>query len=110
MPDENDPTGSSNIGSSGSSTGDATQDLKAHARQAADELRAAAQAKAQELRGRAEDYYGQARERAEEYYGEARQRARTLQEDGEAYIRDNPIRAVVTALGAGFVLGVLFRR
>jgi ElaB/YqjD/DUF883 family membrane-anchored ribosome-binding protein len=83
---------------------------KAQAQKAADELKAAAQAKADELRGRAEEYYGQARERAEEYYGQARDRARTFQDDGEAYIRENPVRAVLTALGAGFVLGILFRR
>ncbi len=83
---------------------------KTHARQAADDLKAAAQAKADELRGRAEDYYGQARGAAEEYYGQAKDRARTFQDDGEAYIRENPVRAVLTAVGAGFVLGLLFRR
>jgi ElaB/YqjD/DUF883 family membrane-anchored ribosome-binding protein len=83
---------------------------KTHARQAADDLKAAAQAKADELRHRAEEYYGEARGRAEEYYGQARERARTFQDDGEAYVRENPVRAVLTALGAGFVLGLLFRR
>jgi ElaB/YqjD/DUF883 family membrane-anchored ribosome-binding protein len=130
MPDENNLPGSGNLGSqssttggmgstagttatgtgTGTGTGGTTEDLKAHVKQAAEDLRAAAQAKAQELRGRAEEYYDQARHRAEDYYGEARQRARTLQDDGEAYVRENPMRAVVTALGAGFVLGLLFRR
>jgi ElaB/YqjD/DUF883 family membrane-anchored ribosome-binding protein len=96
-------------------------DLKSAAGAKAEELRAAAGAKADELRHRAEEVYGQARQRAEEYYGEARNRAeqaygearekaRTFQEDGEAYVREQPLRAVAVALGAGFVLGLLFRR
>ena len=40
----------------------------------------------------------------------ARDRARTLQEDGEQYVRENPTKAVFTALGIGFVLGLIFRR
>lgn len=113
MPDETNPPGASNFGSepsSGKPGSEKIEDAKAHARQAAEDLRAAAQAKAEHLRGRAEEYYGQARERAENYYGEARHRARTFQEEGEAYIRDNPIQAVLTAVGAGFILGLLFRR
>jgi ElaB/YqjD/DUF883 family membrane-anchored ribosome-binding protein len=35
---------------------------------------------------------------------------RTLQEDGEAYVRENPTKAVLTAVAAGFVLGLMFRR
>jgi ElaB/YqjD/DUF883 family membrane-anchored ribosome-binding protein len=35
---------------------------------------------------------------------------RTFQEDGEQYVRDNPTKAVFTALGIGFVLGLIFRR
>jgi ElaB/YqjD/DUF883 family membrane-anchored ribosome-binding protein len=35
---------------------------------------------------------------------------RTLQDDGEAYIRENPTKAVLTAVAAGFVLGLMFRR
>jgi ElaB/YqjD/DUF883 family membrane-anchored ribosome-binding protein len=33
-----------------------------------------------------------------------------LQEEGEAYVRENPLRGVATALGVGFILGLLFRR
>jgi ElaB/YqjD/DUF883 family membrane-anchored ribosome-binding protein len=35
---------------------------------------------------------------------------RTLQEDGEEYIRANPLKSVLIALGAGFLLGISFRR
>jgi ElaB/YqjD/DUF883 family membrane-anchored ribosome-binding protein len=41
---------------------------------------------------------------------EAKRRVRTLREDGEDYVRENPMKAVFTALGVGFMLGVIFRR
>ena len=105
---------------------------KAHAKRAADELKAAATAKAQELKdtatakaqefrqtasAKAQEFRQSAgvkanewRDYAQDYYGTARERAKTFQDDGETYIRENPMRAVVTALGVGFVLGILFRR
>ena len=83
---------------------------KAHAIHAAEDLRAAAEAKAQELRAAAEAKAHELRGRAEQAYGEYRARARTLREDGEQYVRENPTKAVLAALGAGFVLGLVFRR
>ncbi len=83
---------------------------KGHVKQAAEELRAAAEAKANEFRGRAESTAQDLRERAEHAYSDARERARTLQDDGEEYVRQNPARAVLTALAAGFVLGLVIRR
>ena len=41
---------------------------------------------------------------------ETKQRLRTLREDGEDYVRENPMKAVMTTLGIGFVLGLIFRR
>ena len=70
-----------------------------HARQAAEGLRAAAGAVAQEYRGR-----------AEEYWSDASDRVRSFQDDTEQYVRENPTKAVLTALGVGFVLGLIFRR
>jgi ElaB/YqjD/DUF883 family membrane-anchored ribosome-binding protein len=35
---------------------------------------------------------------------------RSFQEDTEQYVRENPTKAVFTALGIGFVLGLIFRR
>ena len=105
---------------------------KARAKEAADHLRAAAGAKARELRERAgakaSEFRGKAEARAHEFretaeekvhdfrekaghtYDEARARSRTLQEDGEAFIREKPAKAVLTALAAGFVLGLLMRK
>lgn len=117
MPDTNNPmtggataTGASastqNLENSKQHLRDAASDLrsnlessKTHVKQAAEEFRAAASATAEDLRGR-----------AEHAYSDARDRARTLQEDGEQYVRQNPTKAVLTALAAGFVLGVVFRR
>jgi ElaB/YqjD/DUF883 family membrane-anchored ribosome-binding protein len=100
---------------------DAVDQSKEHFKSAAEDLRAAAEAKAREFRGTAEAKAKEFREtagakadefrgRAEQSYGEARERVRTLQEDGEAYIRENPTKAVLTAVVAGFLLGLVFRR
>jgi len=71
----------------------------AHARKAADDLRSAAGAAADEYRGRAEGIWD-----------DALHRVRSFQDDSEQYVRENPTKAVFTALGVGFVLGLIFRR
>jgi ElaB/YqjD/DUF883 family membrane-anchored ribosome-binding protein len=53
----------------------------------------------------AEDY----RDKAERSWDETKVRVRTWQEDGEGYVRENPIKAVFAALGIGLVLGLIFR-
>ena len=75
------------------------ESTKTHARQAAEELRTAAPEMAGQYRGK-----------AEQAWGDAQDRARTLQEDGEQYVRENPTKAVFSALGIGFILGLIFRR
>lgn len=72
---------------------------KTHAKRAAEDLKAAAT-----------DMAGQYRGKAEQAWGDAQDRVRTFQEDGEQYVRDNPTKAVFTALGIGFVLGMIFRK
>ncbi|MDB6155820.1 MAG: hypothetical protein JWL90_4273 [Chthoniobacteraceae bacterium] len=83
---------------------------KSHVKHAADDLRSAAEAKAHELRTRAENTAHELRGRAEDAYSDARAKVRTFQEDGEEYIRQNPSKSVLTALAAGFVLGLIIRR
>src|SRR6266404_6390138 len=83
---------------------------RTHARKAAEDLKSAAETVAHEYRGKAEQAWGDARDRAEEAWGDATDRARTFQQDAEQYVRENPTKAVVTALGIGFVLGMIFRR
>ena len=75
------------------------QSGKEHARKAAEDLKSAAGAFAEEYRGK-----------AEQAWGDATSRARTFQEDAEQYVRENPTKAICTALGIGFVLGLVFRR
>ena len=55
--------------------------------------------------GVAKDYA----EKASAVFDEAKERAHTFREDGEDYVRENPMKAVFTALGVGFVLGLIFR-
>lgn len=86
------------------------QSSKTHAAEAARELREAAAAKAQDLRDTLNERAGEYRERANRIWSDTTVRARTLQEDGEDYVRENPLQAVGIALAAGFVLGLILRR
>jgi ElaB/YqjD/DUF883 family membrane-anchored ribosome-binding protein len=45
-----------------------------------------------------------------EVLDDAKQRLRTLKQDTDDYVRRNPAKAVFTALGIGFVLGLMRRR
>jgi len=42
--------------------------------------------------------------------GRGKGAVRNLQEDGEEYVRENPMRAVFTGARHRFVLGLIFRR
>lgn len=84
--------------------------LKAAASAKADEFRTAASAKADEFRGAANARAEELRDKAEEAWDDAKVRARTIQEDGEAYVRENPTRAIVGAVAAGFLLGLILRK
>ena len=55
--------------------------------------------------GVAEDYT----EKASKALDEAKERVGALRDDGEDYVRENPMKAVFTALGVGFMLGFIFR-
>ena len=48
-------------------------------------------------------------EKAGAVLGEAKERGRTLRQDGEDYVPKNPMKAVFTALGVGFVLGLIYK-
>jgi ElaB/YqjD/DUF883 family membrane-anchored ribosome-binding protein len=47
---------------------------------------------------------------AQGLWDDAVDRASSFQDDSKQYVRENPTKAVVTALGVGFVLGLTFRR
>jgi ElaB/YqjD/DUF883 family membrane-anchored ribosome-binding protein len=102
MADETMNQGGSMTGTTGATGAGAQNKIessKTHARRAAEDLKSAATSMA-------EDY----RDKATQVWDDAKVRARTLQEDGEDYVRENPMKAVATALGIGFVLGLIFRR
>jgi len=67
-----------------------------HAREPVEDLRSAAGAMVDEYRGRVEEV--------------ALHRVRSFQDDSKQYVRENPTKAVFTALGVGFVFGLIFRR
>jgi ElaB/YqjD/DUF883 family membrane-anchored ribosome-binding protein len=75
------------------------EDIRQAAGQKADELRSAAQDKAQELRGRAESAWSVFSSKGKGW-----------QAEGEAYVRDNPTKAVLIAFGLGLLLGFLSRK
>jgi ElaB/YqjD/DUF883 family membrane-anchored ribosome-binding protein len=52
-----------------------------------------------------EDY----RDKAAQSWDETKVRVRTWQNEGEEYVRENPMKAVFAALGIGFVLGLMIR-
>ena len=70
-----------------------------NARKAAEDLRSAAGATADKYRAR-----------GKEVLDDGLHRVRSLQDDSKQYVRENPTKAVFTALGVGFVLGLIFRR
>jgi ElaB/YqjD/DUF883 family membrane-anchored ribosome-binding protein len=70
-----------------------------HARKAAEDLGSAAGSVAAEYR-----------EQGKEVLDEALHRVRSFRDDSKQYIRENPTKAVLTALGVGLVLGLIFRR
>src|SRR5256714_11141037 len=83
---------------------------KTHVRKAAEDLRSAAGVMAGDLKSAAGAMAGEDKDKAEQGWEDARTRARTLPDDGEQYVRENPTKAVFTALGIGFALGLIFRR
>jgi ElaB/YqjD/DUF883 family membrane-anchored ribosome-binding protein len=75
------------------------QSTRTHGQQAAEDLKSAAGATAVKYRGK-----------VEQTWDDARDRVRMFQEDANQYVRENPTKTVFTALGIGFVLGLIFRR
>ena len=70
-----------------------------HVRKAVEDLRSAAGATADEYRAR-----------GKEVWDDAVHRLRSFQDERKQYVRANPTKAVFSALGVGFVLGLIFRR
>jgi ElaB/YqjD/DUF883 family membrane-anchored ribosome-binding protein len=88
----------------------AADDFKTAASAKADEIRKAAEKKADELKAAAETRAREFQGAAETAWSDARSKAKFWQSEGEAYIRENPTKAILMALGAGFVLGLFLRK
>ncbi len=65
---------------------------------------------AEEVGSAAAGMVGDYRGKAEEAWDDVQDRVRTFREDADQYVRQNPTKAVFTAVGIGFVLGLMFRR
>lgn len=100
---------------------DPFQAAKASAMKAAEELRNAASQKAQELRSvaneRAQQFKSAANERANDFreyadqaFTDARERYADLRTEGEKFVREKPLQAVLTAFGVGLFVGLILRR
>lgn len=68
-------------------------------RRATDDLKTAARATVDEYRGKA----GQA-------WSDAQERVRSFHTESEQYVRENPTKAILSVLGIGFLLGLIFAR
>jgi ElaB/YqjD/DUF883 family membrane-anchored ribosome-binding protein len=71
------------------------ENIRQAAERKSDELRGGAQGKVEELRGAVEN---------------AKSQAKSRQAEGEAYVRENPTKAISVALGVGVLLGLLLRK
>jgi len=96
------------------------EDAKADAVRAAEELREAATQKAAELKNAALQKGQQIRDAANERADHLKDIARDgigvtseklddLKTEGEAYVRANPAKSVLIALGIGFIIGRIIR-
>lgn len=84
--------------------------VKAKLGEVAGEARAKAGEVAEDLKEKAAALGEEAKAQAAVAYDHARQRARSLREDGEEYVRQNPRESLLAAVCAGFVAGLLIRR
>jgi len=50
------------------------------------------------------------RDQAGEYYEQGRQRVTEMEDSIETYVRDQPIKSLLMAAGAGLLLGILWKR
>jgi len=84
--------------------------LRDFAGEKASDLKSVAAEKIEAIRDGAGGTTGSFRGVASEQWEDTREKARELQVSMEDYVRENPTKAILTAVGAGFVLGLLIRR
>lgn len=93
-----------------SSVGQAANDLRAAAGEKAREFVQSAEEKASALKLAAVDKAHHFKESAAEQWEDTRVKAKELHLTAEDYIRENPTKCVLSALGVGFLIGLIVRR
>ena len=83
---------------------------KTHALRVADEFKSAAEAKAREWAQAADQTADQIREKAEAAFEDTKVRLESIHKQTEGYVREHPLKSVLVALGAGFLVGLLTRK
>lgn len=84
--------------------------LKDRAVESATQFREVAAEKAAAFKAAATDKAQHLRESATEHWDDTRVRAKELHVSAEDYIRQNPTKSVLGALGVGFLIGLILRR
>lgn len=74
------------------------------------QIRKVAGVQATQIRNYAAEKAAIVRQKAGEGWDETRDKARELHRSGEEYVKANPTKSVLIALGVGMVLGCLIRR
>ena len=91
-------------------TGEQAANVKDRALEAANALKATAVQKAGQLKTVAAEKAAHAKEVAQQQWEETRVKAKEIHVTAEDYIRQNPTKAVLGALGVGFLIGLIVRR
>jgi ElaB/YqjD/DUF883 family membrane-anchored ribosome-binding protein len=85
-------------------------DIKERAVESAQHFRSTAADKATALKSAAAERSVHLKESANEQWLDTRVKAKELQVTAEDYIRQNPTKCVISALGLGFLVGLIVRR
>ncbi|NWK56741.1 DUF883 family protein [Verrucomicrobiaceae bacterium N1E253] len=86
------------------------QQIKDSAVEKASQIREVAGSKASEIKEAAAVKTQQIKQAAGEQIQHGQVKAREAHADAEEYIRQNPTKSVLTALGVGFLIGLVVRR
>ncbi|MEX1048685.1 MAG: hypothetical protein WED15_04090 [Akkermansiaceae bacterium] len=84
--------------------------LRERAVESAQHFRETATERANQMKATATEKAAQFRETANEQWDETRVKAKEFQVTAEDYIRQNPAQCVISALGVGFLIGLIVRR
>jgi len=92
-----------------STAGAQASKIKDRAVETAQALKASASEKADHYKAVATDKVQHAKESAQQQWGETRVKAKEIHVTAEDYIKQNPTKAVLGALGVGFLIGLIAR-